>query len=93
MALELKVETSIGITAEKAYVRIDTLFGSKNTIILNVKSYFSQETYDGGKEPYESKEYSFTPSVEEGSDNFIRQGYKYLKTLPDFEGAVDVLED
>lgn len=92
MALQLEVETTIGVTAEKAYIRIDTLFGSKQALILNVKSYFSQETYESGKEPFESKDYSFTPSVNDGSSNFIKQGYEHLKTLTEFENADDVIE-
>jgi len=31
----------------------------------------------------------FTPSVSDGSTNFIQQGYEYLKTLPEFADAVD----
>lgn len=34
--------------------------------------------------------YTFVPSVEDGSENFVKQGYEYLKTLPEFAGAVDV---
>jgi hypothetical protein len=33
--------------------------------------------------------YSFEPSVAEGSENFIKQAYLYLKTLPEFSGAED----
>lgn len=35
------------------------------------------------------KDYSFTPSVDEFSNNFIKQGYLHLKTLPEFVGATD----
>ena len=35
------------------------------------------------------KEYSFTPSVADDSQNFIKQAYEHLKTLPDFAGFID----
>ena len=35
------------------------------------------------------KSYFFQPSVADGSDNFIKQAYLYLKTLPEFSGAED----
>jgi hypothetical protein len=34
-------------------------------------------------------EFSFVPSVEDISKNFIAQAYDYLKTLPEFANAVD----
>lgn len=36
------------------------------------------------------KSYSFVPSVADGSDNFIKQGYEHLKTLDEFYGSIDV---
>jgi hypothetical protein len=36
-----------------------------------------------------TKFYTFTPSVESNSSNFIAQAYLYLKTLPEFADAVD----
>lgn len=33
------------------------------------------------------KQYLFTPDMDGG--NFIKQAYEYLKTLPEFAGAVD----
>lgn len=38
------------------------------------------------------KQYRFVPSVEDNAPNFIKQGYEYLKTLPDYVDAFDVLE-
>ena len=45
---------------------------------------------DSSKEQViEYKQYTFIPSVADGSANFIQQGYEYLKTLPEFADAVD----
>jgi len=35
----------------------------------------------------ESKSFSFTPNLD--GENFIKQGYEHLKTLPEFAGAID----
>jgi len=39
-----------------------------------------------------TKSYQFTPDVSETAVNIIKQAYRYLKTLDDFEDATDVLE-
>jgi hypothetical protein len=33
--------------------------------------------------------YSFEADLSVGAENHIRQAYKHLKTLPEFENAVD----
>lgn len=38
-------------------------------------------------------QYMFVPSLAAGSPDVITQAYSYLKTLPDFAGAVDVADD
>jgi hypothetical protein len=35
------------------------------------------------------KHYKFTASVSDGAENFIKQAYAHLKTLPEFAGATD----
>jgi hypothetical protein len=37
-----------------------------------------------------SQSFEFTPSVEVAAENFIKQAYEHLKTLPEFADAVDV---
>ena len=68
-----------------SYAMIQKVIGDKNKISLQVVFYA-----DNSKEQaIEYKQYSFTPSVADGSTNFIQQGYEYLKTLPEFADAVD----
>ena len=38
---------------------------------------------------YDLKRYDFTPSVADGSGNFIKQGYEHLKSLDEFSNAED----
>ena len=68
-----------------SYVMIKSIRGNKSKISLQVVFYA-----DNSKEQdIEYKQYTFTPSVADGSTNFIQQGYEYLKTLPEFADAVD----
>ena len=67
------------------YAMIKSVSGDKSKISLKVVFYA-----DNSKEQtIEYKQYTFTPSVADGSTNFIQQGYEHLKTLPEFADAVD----
>ena len=68
-----------------SYAMIKSVSGDKNKISLQVVFYA-----DSSKEQtIEHQQYTFAPSVADGSTNFIQQGYEYLKTLPEFADAVD----
>lgn len=90
MALQKKIELSNGITLENAYIRVDAVMGSKFGMSFNVDTYMSETAYKNKKGYMERKAYSFVPSVDEDSKNFIAQAYKYLKTLDEFSDAKDV---
>lgn len=83
------------LTIEDAYVRINSYSGvNKGEMHLIVFVYASLETYHKDKNNFLYDFYEvFTPSTEEGADNFIKQGYDYIKTRPGFEDAIDVIED
>ena len=67
-----------------SYAMIKNVSGNKSKISLNVVFYA-----DKSKEQIiEHQQYTFTPSVADGSTNFIQQGYEYLKTLPEFAEAL-----
>lgn len=70
-----------------SYVRIENLNGNKESIVITLHFYVLS---DRSKFLY-SKQYEFTPDME-SDENFIKQGYHYLKTLTEFENAVDILE-
>lgn len=89
MALSKTINLQNGLTVDNAYIRIDTVVGSKDLLNITVKSYISQQAFQEGKAYLEQKLYSFTPSVEEETSNFIKQGYEYLKTLEEYQDAVD----
>lgn len=89
MALQKNIELPNGITVDNAYIRIDTVSGYKDEITISVNSYVAQQAFVEGKGYLIQEYHKFVPSVEEGSENFIKQGYLYLKTLPEFADAID----
>lgn len=78
----------IPFKVQKAYIKINTLSGTKEKMNIGVNVFNSEKNI-----LIQSNCYAFTPNVTDQSDNFIKQGYEYLKTLPEFTGAIDVLED
>lgn len=97
MALQMNVESVIGLTLPNAYIKIDFVSGNAASLSLTVSTYVSKTVSDqaknGEKRWVEQRYIIFIPSVEDGSPNFIKQGYEYLKTLPEYAGATDVLEE
>ena len=68
-----------------AYLQITNIEGNKNKVKLLLTIYADSTKAS----VVDYKYYTFTPSVDLGSTNFIQQGYEYLKTLPEFADAVD----
>ena len=102
MAIQKRIKLKNGIEFD-AYIRIDGMHGNKNELALQVNAY---NILDGNKifvsilnpeigniSPVEKQIrkpfYSFIPNFE-NNDNFMAQGYNYLKTLPEFIGAVNI---
>ncbi len=93
MALENDTKLPIGLSLENAYIRIDTIGGYKNGLNMTVNTYVSRETFLEGSSFVEQNNIHFVPSIEKDSENFIKQGYEYLKTLPKYEGSKNVPSD
>lgn len=75
----------VDVTFDNAYIKITKVKGGKENLFISVNTY-SQENGVLVKE----ETYTFAPSVADGSDNFIKQGYQHLKTLDKFASASDV---
>jgi hypothetical protein len=75
------VKTGIGKVTFAAVCKITSISGSKDKLNFNVSHIGDVASYE--------RMYSFEPSVADGSPNFIKQAYLYLKTLPEFSGAED----
>ena len=89
MALSKSVKfTPVGLSQEieisNAYHRIESVSGSKGKITA---AYSVRESADAPSALWEAT-CEFVPVIENG-ENFIKQGYTHLKTLPEFAGAVD----
>ena len=68
------------VTVLDATIKIDSISGNKNKIDFRVLS-LKQDTL------LETKLYTFLPTLD--GDNFIKQGYEYLKTLEEFKDSED----
>lgn len=77
------------IKFENSYIEIVGIEGAKSNIRIFVTVYDSNEKTNIIK----NGTYEYTPSFDSNSENNFKQGYEYLKTLEEFEGAIDILED
>jgi hypothetical protein len=88
MALKANINTQDNFgrqtTLNDCYVKIINVAADKLRAEMLVGIWNSDQSVR-----YEIKKYEFNSSVENGSENFIKQGYVHLKTLPEFEGATD----
>lgn len=89
MALQIRLIATMGMTIESSYARVDAITGSKDEITVSVSYYFNNAAAQSGKPYVQQEQYPFTPSISDDAPNFIKQAYEYLKTLPEFSGAID----
>jgi len=89
MALSKTINLLSGILIENAYIRIGMVQGNKDGITIIIDLYKNQQSYIDGKLGIDRYYYNYVPLVEENSYNFIKQGYLYLKTLPEYINAID----
>ena len=66
----------------------ETVIKVEKNANLTVRSYVDSAARTALAQPFESKVYSFSPDWT-ASENVLEQAYAYLKTLPEFDGAVD----
>ncbi len=84
MALKKTTTTAQGFTADDAYFRIEEVkFLGKDKIGFNVRGYKD----DSGLPAFEDRALSCDYDID--GKNPIAQAYKYLKTLPEFDDALD----
>lgn len=85
MAIEKTIQKTIPAfeqTVEaKAYWKIDSLNGNKEGIDIKMNAYVNGKQVDGTSS-------IFVPDL--SGDNFIKQAYEHMKTLPEFADATDV---
>ncbi|MBN8434730.1 hypothetical protein JF536_11545 [Priestia flexa] len=74
---------------ERAYYEISQINGSKEYINFTVNIYDNDNKRNLVKQQY----YMFTPLITFNSFNIFRQAYEYMMSLPEFEGAIPLIED
>lgn len=72
-------EEQTSVTISDVYIKVERVSGSKDRATADVS--FKADGFVGGKS------YQFVPDML--GDNFIKQAYKHLKSLPEFSGAED----
>lgn len=93
MALLLQSADIKGLTAKNVYVKVDSFEGSRDSIDFYVHYYVSQEVAQTQPENFLRRDYYRISPDLNSVLNFIQQMYEYLKTLPEFLGAIDILEE
>lgn len=63
-----------------AVVKVNSVTGTKETATADVRFIVGNNSF--------AKPYNFTPKMD--GDNFIKQAYLHLKTLPEFNGSQDI---
>ena len=70
------------VVFENCYFKVSRVAGDKSNLVATVDAMSSKQGSTINR-----TDYSFTPSMD--ADNFIKQAYGHLKTLPEFAGATD----
>jgi hypothetical protein len=81
------------ITIAGCYWKIDVengIGGGKNKLRARLNCFKNQSIADTNQNKYADFDFDFTPDLN-SADNFIKQAYVYVKTLPEFSGAIDVI--
>jgi hypothetical protein len=88
MALKLNLEqTQFGVPAPEAYARITNFFGTKDQIQVQVAIYFNEDARQGNMATV--KENAHYIAIEDLKGDIIPAIYEVLKTMADYQGAVD----
>ena len=87
MALKLSVQTQFGVPASEAYARITNFYGTKDQLQVQVAIYFNEEARHGNMSTV--KENAHYIAMEDLKGDLIPAIYEVLKTMADYQGAVD----
>ena len=87
MALKLAVNTQFGVPAPQAYARITNFYGTKDQLQVQVAIYFNEEARQGNLSTV--KENAHYIAMEDLKGDLIPAIYEVLKTMADYQGAVD----
>lgn len=95
MAIKSNFQNNLGLVLGDAYIRVrnvsktvDVINGGETFSVVNVtvSVFASQDACVSNKDPIRINQYSSDGVF---GDNLVSAAYEYLKTLPEFVGAVD----
>lgn len=88
MALQLDfTDTDKGLVVPNAYAKIERFHGDKNVVFFDVAIFSSAQARTDNKQPFHN--IGFEVPYTDGMS--IQMLYDYLKTLPEFAGATDII--
>jgi hypothetical protein len=73
------VNTGASSLEVNAYIKVKSVHGGKEAVTASVE-------FSDGQMALQ-KQFVFAPDLD--GPNFIKQAYEHLKTLPEFDGAID----
>jgi len=89
MALKLAVATQFGVPAPEAYARITNFYGTKDQIQVQVAIYFNEDARHGNMSTVKENAHYIAIEDINGKGDLIPAIYEVLKTMADYQGAVD----
>jgi len=89
MALNMNFETQDGFLTENGYIRIENITQNKNLIAFNSLCYKDSTARDSEKACNPKFDTLYKNITIDINKNSYTQAYDYLKTLPEFQNAVN----
>lgn len=91
MALQKTLLLDNGLTIQDAYLKINEITGNKTELKIALDVFVSKETSDANKPFVVRKHYQYAGlDLSENAQRWDKQAYKHLKTLNEYEDAIDV---
>jgi hypothetical protein len=87
MALKLSVPTQFGPSADEAYAKITNFYGTKDQLQVQVAIYYNEDARHQNMSTV--KENAHYIAMEDLKGDLIPAIYEVLKTMADYQGAVD----
>ncbi|MCQ2009268.1 hypothetical protein NOM01_04570 [Sporolactobacillus sp. STSJ-5] len=81
-----------GITLNNVYVRVYTVSGGKDAGKIIADFFKSRDDATNGARALKTEIIGITFDVTSSAKNFVIQAYDSLKTLTEFQGAMDIME-
>lgn len=80
---KMKLVSNFGdeVVFDNTYIKVNSFYGDKNCFYFDTIIYNKDKTKE-----LKNERFYFVPTME---DNFIKQAYLYLKSLPEYADAVD----